>query len=582
MQFCAKLQNSRKLQSTEKSMNSNTYDAIVVGSGMTGSWAAKELTEKGLKTLVLERGREVKHVQDYPTANLAPWEFKHRGHLTTEEKEQYFIQSNKYNFDASSKHFFVNDKEHKYDYPEDKPFWWFRGYQTGGRSLLWGRGAYRFSKIEFEANAMDGVGSDWPIRYEDIAPWYDYVEKFIGVAGAQHDVWSLPSGKHYLPPFDLNHGEKVVKERLEAHYTDRKLIPNPVAHITKAQPGQFKGRSECQSRNMCHRGCPYGAYFSANSSTLPAAYDTGNLTLLSHTLVHSVIYDENQDKAVGVRVINTQTKETKEYFARIIFLCASTLISTAILLNSETPRFSDGLANSSGVLGHYLMDHHSGVSGQGILEGGDDRIYKGFRPAMVAIPRFRNLYEQQTDFLRGYGIWGGAYRQGLNPDQVGIGASLKEKLTQYGPWVMSLGTQAETLPNYDNRVEIDQDNLDEWGFPMIRVVAGYGENEMKMREDIYQQIGEMLEVAGLKEINVSTSTPVFGDTIHEMGTARMGKDPNTSVLNAYNQSHDVPNLFVTDGSCMVSSGNVSTSLTYMALTARACDYAVKQMKQGNI
>lgn len=582
MQFCAKLQNSRKLQSTEKSMNSNTYDAIVVGSGMTGSWAAKELTEKGLKTLVLERGREVKHVQDYPTANLAPWEFKHRGHLTTEEKEQYFIQSNKYNFDASSKHFFVNDKEHKYDYPEDKPFWWFRGYQTGGRSLLWGRGAYRFSKIEFEANAMDGVGSDWPIRYEDIAPWYDYVEKFIGVAGAQHDVWSLPSGKHYLPPFDLNHGEKVVKERLEAHYTDRKLIPNPVAHITKAQPGQFKGRSECQSRNMCHRGCPYGAYFSANSSTLPAAYDTGNLTLLSHTLVHSVIYDENQDKAVGVRVINTQTKETKEYFARIIFLCASTLISTAILLNSETPRFSDGLANSSGVLGHYLMDHHSGVSGQGILEGGDDRIYKGFRPAMVAIPRFRNLYEQQTDFLRGYGIWGGAYRQGLNPDQVGIGASLKEKLTQYGPWVMSLGTQAETLPNYDNRVEIDQDNLDEWGFPMIRVVAEYGENEMKMREDIYQQIGEMLEVAGLKEINVSKSTPVFGDTIHEMGTARMGKDPNTSVLNAYNQSHDVPNLFVTDGSCMVSSGNVSTSLTYMALTARACDYAVKQMKQGNI
>lgn len=562
--------------------NNHTYDAIVVGSGMTGSWAAKELTEKGLKTLVLERGREVKHAQDYPTANMAPWEFEHRGNLTKQEKEDYFIQHTKYNFDASSKHFFVNDKEHRYQFPEDKPFWWFRGYQTGGRSLLWGRGAYRFSEIEFEANAKDGVGTDWPIRYQDIAPWYDYVEKFIGVAGAQHHVKTLPCGQHYLPPFDLNYGEKVVKERLEAHYSDRKLIPNPVAHITKAEPGQFKGRSACQSRNMCHRGCPYGAYFSANSSTLPAAHDTGNMTLLPHSLVLSVIYDETQDQAVGVRVINTETKETTEYFARVIFLCASTLTSTAILLNSKTPRFSAGLANSSGVLGHYLMDHHSGVSGNGVLEGGEDRIYKGFRPAMVAIPRFRNVDKQETDFLRGYGIWGGAYRQGINTGRVGIGTSLKQQMTQYGPWVMSLGTQAETLPSYDNRVEIDENNLDQWGFPMIKVTAAYGENEMKMREDIYQQIQEMLEVAGLKEISVSKSEPVFGNTIHEMGTARMGLDPKTSVLNAYNQCHDIPNLFVTDGSCMVSSGNVSTSLTYMALTARACDYAVRQMKQGVI
>ena len=564
-------------------MDSNhTYDAIVVGAGMTGSWAAKELTENGLKTLVLDRGREVKHLRDYPTANKAPWEFEHQGRLTRQEKEDYFIQSKKYNFDASSKDFYVNDKQHQYEFPEDKPFWWFRGYQTGGRSLLWGRGAYRFSALEFEANAKDGVGSDWPIRYKDIAPWYDYVEKFIGVAGAQHDIKTLPCGKHYLPPFDLNHGEKTFKERLEAHYSDRKLIPNPVAHLTKVEPGQFKGRSQCQSRNMCHRGCPFGAYFSANSSTLPAASETGNLTLMPHAMVHSIIYDENQDKATGVRVVNTETKETTQYFARVIFLCASALTSTAILLNSKTPRFTEGLANSSGVLGHYLMDHHSGVSGSGILEGGLDRIYKGYRPAMVAIPRFRNVDKQETDFLRGYGIWGGAYRQGANASKPGVGADFKQSLTQYGPWVMSLGTQAETLPNYDNRVEIDENNLDQWGFPMIRVIAAYGENEMKMREDIYQQIQEMLEVAGLKEINVSKSEPVFGNTIHEMGTARMGADPKTSVLNAYNRCHDVPNLFVTDGSCMVSSGNVSTSLTYMALTARACDYAIKQMKNGVI
>jgi len=559
-----------------------TYDAIVVGSGMTGGWAAKELTEAGLKTLVLERGREVKHVIDYPTANKAPWEFEHRGYLTKEEKEQYYIQSKKYNFDASSKHFYVNDTEHPYSHPEDQPFWWFRGYQTGGRSLLWGRGAYRFSELEFEANAKDGVGSDWPIRYSDIAPWYDYVEKFIGVAGAQHQVKTLPCGKHYLPPFELNYAEKIVKERLENHYSDRWLIPNPVAHITKAEPGQFKGRSACQTRNLCHRGCPFGAYFSANSSTLPAAHDTGNMTLMPNSLVHSVIYDEKQDKAVGVRVINTQTKETTEYFARVIFLCASSITSTAILLNSKTPRFSDGLANSSGVLGHYLMDHHSRISGSGVLEGGEDRIDRGFRPAMVAIPRFRNVDRQETDFLRGYGIWGGASRQGINSSMVGIGADLKRELTQYGPWSMSLGTQAETLPNYENRIEIDEDNPDQWGFPAIKIIAKYGENEMKMREDIYQQIEEMLEVMGVKEISMSKQTPVFGDTIHEMGTARMGNDPKTSVLNKYNQCHDIPNLFVTDGSCMVSSGNVSTSLTYMALTARACEYAVKQMKENII
>ncbi len=559
--------------------NNHVYDAIVVGSGISGGWAAKELTERGLKTLVLERGREIKHVEDYPTAMKAPWQFKHRGFLTRKEKEDYHIQSKKYNFDASSKHFFVNDKEHPYH--QEKPFWWFRGYQTGGRSLLWGRGAYRFSDLEFEANAKDGVGTDWPIRYKDIAPWYDYVEKFIGVAGSIENIWQFPDGQ-FLPPFELNHAEKIVKQRIESHYPDRKLIPNRVAHITEARPGQFKGRYPCQARNMCHRGCPYGAYFSSNSSTLPAAAETGNLTMISHALVHSVIYDEQQDRATGVRVINTQTKETTEYYSRMIFLCASTLPSTAILLNSKTSRFPDGLANSSGVLGHYLMDHHSGLSGYGILEGYEDWIYKGSRPAMVAIPRFRNVRSQDADFLRGYGIWGGAYRKKMDPTQVGIGADFKQKLLHYGPWVMSLGCQAETLPYYENKMEIDEDNLDQWGMPMIKISASYGENEELMREDIEQQITEMLDVAGLKDISVHASEPVFGDTIHEMGTARMGRDPRTSVLNAYNQCHDVPNLFVTDGSCMVSSGNVSTSLTYMALTARACDYAIKALKKSEL
>ncbi len=562
--------------------NNNRYDAIVVGSGMTGGWAAKEFTEKGLSTLVLERGRDVKHIKDYPTANMAPWEFKHRGHVTREEKEQYFIQSYKYNFDASSKHFFVNDQEHRYEYPEDQPFRWFRGYQTGGRSLIWGRGAYRFSDLEFEANLKDGVGTDWPIRYKDLTPWYDYVERFIGVAGSIENIWQFPDGQ-FLPPFELNHGELVVKSRIEAHYPDRKLVPDPVAHISKALPGQFKGRSECQSRNMCHRGCPYGAYFSSNSSTLPAAYETGNLTLQSHTIVESIIYDENQDKVLGVRVINTETGESTEYFARVIFLCASTLASTAILLNSKTPRFSEGLANSSGVLGHYLMDHHKNVGGSGTLEGFEDRVYSGYRPAQVAIPRFRNVDRQEMDFLRGYGLWGGAYRQGVNGNQVGIGPEFKQKLTSYGPWNMSLGTQAECLPYYDNKVEIDKDNRDKWGQPMIKVSAEFKENEMLMRNDIKDQIGEILEVAGLKNITVyQEKSPIVGDTVHEMGTARMGRDPKTSVLNGYNQCHDISNLFVTDGSCMTSSGNASPSLTYMALTVRACDYAVKQMKAGVI
>ncbi len=559
----------------------NTYDVIVVGSGMTGGWAAKEFTEKGLKTLVLERGRDVKHIEGYPSAFKAPWEFKHRMFDTLKEKEQYHIQSTKYNFNASSKQFFVNDKKHPYQNPKTKPFRWFRGYQTGGRSLLWGRGAYRLSDVEFGNNQRDGVGVDWPFRYKDLAPWYDYVERFIGVSGTIENIPQFPDGQ-FLPPFEMNPAEIAVKKRIESHYSSRKLIPNRVAHITQAKEGQFKGRSQCQSRNMCHAGCPYGAYFSSNSSTLPAAYDTGNMTIKSHAIVESIIYDEQKNKAVGVRVIDSNTHDTEEYFARVIFLCASTLSSTGLLLNSKTSRFSDGLANSSGVLGHYLMDHHKNIGGSGIVEGYEDRIDWGFRPAGLTIPQFRNLKEQEMDFLRGYGLWGGATRGGINSKQVGIGSDFKQKATTPGPWSMSLYGYGECLPYYDNKVELDSNHKDQWGLPQLKITAEFKENEMIMRKDMKAQVGEILEVAGLKDIQVTEGSHIPGDSVHEMGTARMGRDPKTSVLNSYNQCHDVPNLFVTDGSCMPSSGNKSPSLTYMALTARACDYATKQMKKGVI
>ena len=557
----------------------NQYDAIVVGSGITGGWAAKELTEKGLSTLVLERGREVVHIKDYPTTSKAPWEYKYRGHLTREEKEQYHIQSHKYNFDASSKHFYVNDLEHPYTHPGDKPFRWFRGYQTGGRSLLWGRGAYRFSDLEFESNLKDGIGVDWPLRYKDISPWYDYVERFIGVAGSKENLDHFPDGI-FLPPFEMNTAELEIKKRIESHYADRKLIPNRVAHITQAAPGQFKGRSECQSRDMCHTGCPYGAYFSSNSSTLPAAQATGNLTMRSHSIVESIIYDEDLDKVVGVRVIDANTNETLEYFAKVIFLCASTLATTGILLNSITPRFSQGLANSSGVLGHYLMDHHMDVGGSGLLEGFENRIYKGFRPASVALPRFRNVDKQDMNFVRGYGFWGGAARVGINSSRPGIGATYKSAVTKPGPWRMSLYSQAEGLPYFENKVELDPQQQDKWGLPLLKITAEFGENEKLMRQDMLEQAKEILEVAGLKNIQVREGAAIPGDVVHEMGTARMGHDPNTSVLNGFNQCHDIPNLFITDGSCMPSSGYASPSLTYMALTARACNYAVAQMKSG--
>lgn len=558
-----------------------SFDAIVIGSGMTGGWAAKELTEKGLKTLVLERGREVKHLQDYPTMNMAPWEFKYRKLDSHQVKEEYPIQSRKYNFSEASKHFFVKDNEHPYHFPEDKPYWWFRGYQTGGRSLIWGRGAYRWSDYEFDVHRTDGHGVDWPIRYKDIKPWYDYVERFIGVSGSKEGLEQFPDGE-FLEPVKLNCVEVEIKKRIETQYPDRTLIPNRIAHLTKVKPGQFKGRSQCQNRNMCHRGCPFGAYFSSNSSTLPAAQETGNLTMVHHAIVESILYDEQKDRASGVRVIDAETQEVTEYYARVIFLCASTIPSTAILLRSISNRFPNGLGNTSGVLGHYLMDHHKAVGGSGMFEGMLDKTYYGYRPTGVAIPRFVNLKVKESSFSRGYGIWGGASRQGLHFDQEGIGEELKSKMTKQGPWYFSLQAYGACLPYYDNRIELDYDKKDPWGLPMVKISAEFKENEFEMRRHMEEQVREILEVAGLSNIQTFASEPIHGDSVHEMGTARMGRDPETSFLNGYNQSHEVPNLFVTDGTAMTSSGHMSPSLTYMALTARACDYALRQMKEGVI
>jgi len=559
----------------------NTYDVLVVGSGMTGGWAAKEFTEKGYETLVLERGRDVKHLEDYPTTFKAPWEYEHREYDTLKEKEEYHTQHLKYNFDASSKHFFIKDKDHPVEFPKEKPVRWFRGHQTGGRSLLWGRGAYRLSDLEFGANLKDGNGTDWPIRYKDIAPWYDYIEEFIGVSGTLENIDHYPDGK-FLPAFDMNTAEKEIKSRLEKHYKDRKLIPNRAAHLTKVKPGQFEGRSACQTRDMCHTGCPFGAYFTSNSSTLPAASKTGKLTMKSNTIVASLIYDEQKNKVVGVKVIDAISKEKSEYYARVIFLCASTLSSTSILMQSKNSKFPNGLANSSGVLGHYLMDHHKNVGGTGILEGFKNKYYKGFRPAGLAIPNFRNVKDQEMDFFRGYGVYGEAKREGVNPIQVGIGKDFKEKLTKPGAWKMILYAYGACLPYHDNKVELHKEKKDKWGLPILKITAEFKENEMKMRKDMKEQVTEILKVTGLKDIKVEKGSHIMGDSTHFMGTARMGRDPKTSVLNSYNQSHDIPNLFVTDGSCMPSSSYMSPTLTFMALTARACDYAVKEMEKGVI
>jgi len=558
-----------------------TYDAIIVGSGITGGWAAKEFTEKGLNTLVLERGRNVTHGEDYVTEHKPSWEMDFRGQGNQQEWEEHYpMQSMAGPFNAYNKHFFVKDSEHPYTYDEDEPFLWVRGYHLGGRSITWGRQSYRWSEMDFRANKRDGTAIDWPIGYDDLAPWYEYVEKHVGISGREENLPQLPDSA-FLPPMEMNAVEKHVEDGIEAAFPNRDMTIGRAAVLTQSH----KGRQACHYCGPCARGCSVGAYFSSLSSTLPAARATGNLTLECDSIVHSVIYDPDTGKASGVRVIDRKTKEMREVKGRVVFLCASALGSTKILLNSTSARFPNGLANSSGTLGKYIMDHHFKVGASATFPGFEDTYYHGNRPNGIYIPRFRNLPGQpsEVDFLRGYGYQGAAYRKGWDRaiGEAGFGADLKHKLRDPGEWRMYLGGFGEMLPDEDNYVELD-DETDQWGIPVLRAHVSIGENEQAMREDMKAAAGEMLKAAGGTEVDTYEARYWPGEGIHEMGGARMGRDPDSSVLNGWNQAHDVPNLFVTDGACMTSSAWQNPSLTYMALTARAVDYAVKEMKRGNL
>jgi choline dehydrogenase-like flavoprotein len=555
-----------------------TFDAIVVGSGISGGWAAKELCEKGLKTLVLERGRNIEHVKDYTTAFLAPWQFPHHLHNSLEDQAENPIQSQLY--DEGSKPFFVNDREHPYI--QEKPYNWIRGYQVGGRSLTWGRQCYRLSDLDFEANAKEGIAVDWPIRYKDIAPWYDYVENFVGISGQPEGLPHLPDGQ-FLPPMEMNCIEDHFNSQVRQHYKDRIVTIARVANLSKG----WNGRGPCQYRNLCARGCPFSGYFSSNAATLPAAAATGNMTLLPDSVVIEVIYDEQNHRAKGVLVMNTHTRQTTEYYARILFLNASTIATAALLLNSVSRQFPTGLGNSSGQVGHNLMDHFTGTGAQGEFDGFPDQYYSGRKPAGIYIPRFRNLdaASMRNDYTRGFGLQGIGARldwQDRSTTLPGFGKDFKQSLLRPGPWYVWLGAWAETLPYFENKITLDKDKKDAWGLPLVRIFSEYHANEEAMRKDILASVEEMLQTTGFKNIHSYSHADPAGTAVHEMGTARMGKDPHTSVLNAFNQMHDVKNVFITDGSCMTSAGCQNPSLTYMALTARACDFAARELKKGNL
>jgi choline dehydrogenase-like flavoprotein len=556
----------------------NTYDAIVVGSGISGGWAAKELTEKGLKVLLLERGRNLEHVKDYVNATKAPWEFPHRGLRTAQMNKDYPVLKRDYPLNELNREFWVNEKEAPYT--EQKRFDWFRGYQVGGRSLMWGRHSYRHSDFDFEANAKEGIAVDWPIRYKDMAPWYDYVERFAGISGSREGLPQLPDGQ-FLPPMELNCVEKDVAARIKEHFKDqRRLIIGRLANITVAH----ENRTACQYRNKCWLGCPFGAYFSTQSSTLPAAVKTGNLTLRPFSIVKEIIYDKDTKKAKGVRIIDAEDNKTYDYFSKIVFLNASTLNSTWVLMNSATDVWPDGLGSSSGELGHNLIDHHFRVGATGRAEGHDDKYYYGRRPGGIYLPRFRNLFDDKRDYLRGFGYQGGASRQdyGREVAEMSIGADFKDALSEPGPWMFNLNGFGETLPYHENKVTLDKQTKDKWGLNVLSIDCEFKENEKKMRKDMGEDAKEMLEAAGLKDVAIYDKGSFPGMGIHEMGTARMGRDPKTSVLNGYNQVWDAKNVFVTDGSCMTSASCVNPSLTYMALTARAADYAVSELKKQNL
>ncbi|MGS2738235.1 GMC oxidoreductase [Sinomicrobium sp. M5D2P17] len=561
----------------KKGKDKNTYDAIVIGSGISGGWAAKELCEKGLKTLVLERGRMVEHIKDYPTAHMHLWEFPHRNRLPLKVIEENPIASRCYAYSEDTEHFFVKDREHPYE--QSKPFDWIRGYQVGGKSLLWARHTQRWSDLDFEANAKEGIGVDWPIRYKDIAPWYSYVEKFAGISGNRDGLPQIPDGE-FLPPMEMNCLETYVKETLSSNYKDRHLVISRTANLTT----RHNERGPCQYRNLCRRGCPFGGYFSSNSSTLPAAEKTGNLTIRPHAVVDSIIYDREKGKATGVRVIDADTKVATEYFAKIIFVNASTLNSTLILMNSRSDRFPDGLGNESGELGHNLMDHNYNARVVGEYSGLKDKYYAGRRPTGTYMPRFRNFKEdKQPDFKRGYAYSCGGFRPSAT-DKHGslIGKELKKEMTSVGPWMFSMLGMGECLPYHENRVTLHPDKKDAWEIPLLVVDAEYKENEKAMEKDMVLSAMEMLDKANFKNIRDLKERRNFGLNIHEMGTARMGRDRKTSVLNKNNQVWGAENVFVTDGACMTSSGCQNPSLTYMALTARAADFAVRELNKRNL
>jgi choline dehydrogenase-like flavoprotein len=556
----------------------NVYDAIVVGSGISGGWAAKELAEKGLKVIMLERGRNIEHGTGYTNANKDPWEFPHRGGRTQQMIKDYPVLKRDYPLNETNLDYWVKDSE--CPYTEIKRFDWFRGYHVGGRSLMWGRQSYRWAEEDFEANAKDGHGVDWPIRYRDLAPWYDYVEKFAGISGSKEGLKILPDGQ-FMPPMELNCVEKDVAARLKAHYKgERTMIIGRVANITQPLPG----RTNCQYRNKCWLGCPFGAYFSTQSSTLPAATKTGNLTLRPFSIVTKVLYDKDTKKATGVEVLDAETNKTYEYKAKIVFLNASTLNSTWILMNSATDIWPGGLGSSSDALGRYLMDHHLGVGAGGTVEGYEDKYYYGRRANGFYIPRFRNTNGDKRDYVRGFGYQGAGSRQGWsrNVAELSIGAELKDALTEPGQWSMGMGGFGEILPYAENRVTLDKTKKDKWGLNVLAIDCELKENEKKMRKDMVADAIEMLEASGVKNVRAREGDGTPGRGIHEMGTARMGLDAKTSVLNKWNQVWDAKNLFVTDGASMTSASCVNPSLTYMALTARAADYAVNELKKGNI
>ncbi|WP_271782734.1 GMC oxidoreductase [Aquimarina algiphila] len=556
------------------------YDAIVVGTGISGGWAAKELCEKGLKTLVLERGRMVKHIEDYTTMNNDPWDSEFKGRPSREDvKQQEKQHRTGYVTDKEHSHFFVNDLKHPYN--ETKRFDWIRGYQVGGRSLMWGRQSYRWSDIDFEANKKEDIAVDWPVRYKDIAPWYDKVEEFIGVSGEKLGLEQLPDGQ-FLPPMELNCVEDHLKSNISQNYKDRLLTIGRTAHITGTKT--FEGRMNCQFRNRCMRGCPFGAYFSSNSSTLPAAERTGNMTLRPNSIVHQVLYDDATGKATGVKVIDTETKETIEFTAKIIFICASAIASASILMQSKSERFPNGMGNDSGELGHNIMDHHFKAGAFGVTDNYQDKYYKGRRPNGIYIPRFRNIGGEtnQKTFKRGYGYQGGGSRNDWRESiaELGYGAELKESVLKPGKWQIGLQGFGECLPYHDNKMTLDYDKLDEWGLPTVTFDAEFKENELEMRKDMVKQAMDMLKKAGFEDVRPWDDIGGIGLGIHEMGTARMGNDPKTSVLNKHNQIHAVPNVYVTDGSFMTSASCVNPSLTYMAFTARAAEHAAKQIQEN--